>query len=64
MSVGAMHARAADEREIDQLAQLWFDGWHEAYERIVPPELMRLRTLANFRDRLQAALPSSGAIAR
>ncbi len=53
-----MNVRAADERELDQLAQVWFDGWHETHAPIVPVELTRLRTLDNFRDRLQAALPN------
>jgi len=42
--------------EVDQLARLWFDGWRDAHERIVPAELTRLRTLDSFRDRLRAAL--------
>jgi ribosomal protein S18 acetylase RimI-like enzyme len=50
-------ARAADEREIDHLARVWFDAWHESHPPIVPPALTRLRTLESFRDRLQAALP-------
>jgi ribosomal protein S18 acetylase RimI-like enzyme len=58
MSGDAMNARAAEEREIDQLAQVWFDGWHETHAQIVPPALTRLRTLENFRDRLEAALPN------
>ena len=49
--------RSADERDLDQLAQVWFDGWHEAHAQIVPPELTRLRTIESFRDRLRAALP-------
>jgi ribosomal protein S18 acetylase RimI-like enzyme len=53
-----MEVRAADASEIDQLARLWFDGWHEAHEHLVPPELTRVRTLENFRDRLVAALPA------
>ena len=52
-----MKVRSADERDLDQLAQVWFDGWHEAHAQIVPPELTRLRTVENFRDRLRAALP-------
>ena len=52
-----MQVRSADERDLDQLAQVWFDGWHEAHAQIVPPELTRLRTIENFRDRLRAALP-------
>jgi GNAT superfamily N-acetyltransferase len=53
-----MNARDASEQELDQLAQLWFDGWHDSHARIVPAGLTQLRTLESFRDRLQAALPS------
>ena len=52
-----MKVRSADERDLDQLARVWFDGWHEAHAQIVPPELTRLRTVESFRDRLRAALP-------
>ena len=52
-----MDVRAPEEAEIDHLAKLWFDGWHESHARIVPAELTRLRTLENFRQRLHAALP-------
>ena len=52
-----MKVRSADERDLAQLAQVWFDGWHEAHAQIVPPELTRLRTVESFRDRLRAALP-------
>ena len=52
-----MKVRSADERDLDQLALVWFDGWHEAHAQIVPPELTRLRTVDSFRDRLRAALP-------
>jgi GNAT superfamily N-acetyltransferase len=51
-------ARNAEADEIDQLARLWYDGWHESHASIVPPGLTRLRTLESFRDRLQAALPN------
>jgi len=50
--------RSAEERELDQLAQLWYDAWHESHAAIVPAELTRLRTLENFRDRLAALLSS------
>jgi ribosomal protein S18 acetylase RimI-like enzyme len=53
-----MDVRAAEEREIGKLAQIWYDGWHEAHTEIVPEELTRLRTLESFRDRLQATLPN------
>jgi GNAT superfamily N-acetyltransferase len=51
-----MVVRAAEETELDQLAQLWFDGWHDAHAQIVPAELTKLRTLDNFRERLRADL--------
>ena len=54
--------RSAVESELDQLAQVWFDGWHEAHAAIVPPELTRVRTLPSFRDRLQATLPDTRAV--
>jgi hypothetical protein len=36
-----MDVRAAEEVEIDQLAKLWYDGWHDAHAQIVPAELTR-----------------------
>lgn len=53
-----MRVRAADETEIDQLAGVWYEGWHDAHARILTAELTRLRTLESFRERLQAALPN------
>jgi ribosomal protein S18 acetylase RimI-like enzyme len=53
-----MQVRPADADEIDLLARLWCDGWHETHAPLSPLELIRLRTLASFRDRLQAALPN------
>ena len=52
-----MNVRAVEESEIDQLAQLWFDGWQDAHAAIVPAELRRLRTLDSFRARLRVGLP-------
>ena len=51
-----MDPRDATPDEIDALAHLWFEGWRDAHATIVPVELVRLRTLDNFRDRLRAAL--------
>jgi len=51
-----LHVRAAGEREIDHLAKLWYDGWQDAHAQIIPGELRRRRTLASFRQRLEAAL--------
>jgi ribosomal protein S18 acetylase RimI-like enzyme len=51
-----MDVRPAEDRDLDPLARLWFDGWRDAHEAIVPAELARLRTLESFRERLQAGL--------
>src|SRR5262245_7415884 len=53
-----MKVRSADATEINHLAQLWYDIWHETHAPLHPPELTRLRTLDSFRERLQAALLS------
>ena len=49
--------RTADPAEVDRLARLWHDVWHETHAPLVPAALAGLRPLAAFRDRLQAALP-------
>ena len=51
-----MNMRAATEADVDQLTRIWHDGWHDAHARIVPAELVALRTLKSFRDRLRADL--------
>jgi hypothetical protein len=57
---GAMNdmtdVRAAEQREIDHLARLWYAGWQDPHAQIVPAELRRLRSLESFKQRLQAAL--------
>src|SRR5438132_607943 len=59
MSTERMHVRNAEEREIDHLARLWYEGWQDAHAQILPAELRRLRALDGFRQRLQAALPNT-----
>jgi GNAT superfamily N-acetyltransferase len=51
-----MHVRNAEHTELDALAQIWYDGWHESHASIVPAALTRLRTFENFRSRLEAAI--------
>ncbi|SCB25799.1 Acetyltransferase (GNAT) domain-containing protein [Bradyrhizobium shewense] len=51
-----MQVRPADPTEIDHLALLWHDAWHGSHAHLAPPELVRLRTLASFRDRLAVML--------
>ncbi len=53
----AMHVRAADTNELDALAKLWFDAWQDGHAAVVPAELARRRTFADFRKRLAAHLP-------
>jgi ribosomal protein S18 acetylase RimI-like enzyme len=53
-----MDVRTADETDIDHLAKVWNDGWHDSHAQLVPAALSQLRTLENFRSRLQAALPN------
>jgi ribosomal protein S18 acetylase RimI-like enzyme len=48
--------RAAHPDDLDRLAQIWHDGWRDGHLAIVPDALARVRTLENFRERLQAAL--------
>jgi ribosomal protein S18 acetylase RimI-like enzyme len=53
-----MNVRGAEEAEVNQLAKIWYDAWHEAHADIVPAELTKLRTLESFRERLHTALPN------
>lgn len=52
-----MTVRPAEPAEIDHLAKVWYEGWQDAHARILPAELIRIRTLESFRDRLGEALP-------
>jgi len=51
-----MNVRSARENEIEQLARIWYEGWRDAHERILPEELARDRTLESFKVRLREAL--------
>jgi ribosomal protein S18 acetylase RimI-like enzyme len=51
-----MDVRPAQPAELDALARIWHQGWHEAHAAIVAPELTALRTLDNFRERLEKDL--------
>lgn len=52
-----MNVRSAETTELDRLAAIWHEVWHESHAPLMPAELTRLRTLENFRDRLEALLP-------
>jgi len=49
--------RSAIDADIEQLAVVWHDSWHDAHARLVPPGLTKVRTLENFRVRLREYLP-------
>jgi GNAT superfamily N-acetyltransferase len=52
-----MEVRSTDDSEIDELARLWYDSWQDSHAHLLPAELIRLRTLDSFGERLRAALP-------
>jgi ribosomal protein S18 acetylase RimI-like enzyme len=51
-----MDVRSADAAELDHLARLWHDGWHESHAPLLPRALTDLRTVESFRERLAEAL--------
>lgn len=54
-ALSGTNIRDAKLSELGQLAKIWFDGWQDAHARIVPVELVQLRTLKSFEERLRAA---------
>lgn len=57
-----MRVRAGEDGELDALAKLWFDAWQDGHAAVLPAELTRRRTLADFRRRLAGLLPLVRAI--
>jgi GNAT superfamily N-acetyltransferase len=51
-----MDVRTAGREELDRLAEIWFEGWHDAHAEIVSERLVQARTLPRFKARLQAGL--------
>lgn len=52
-----MTVRDADPVDLEPLARLWWSGWRDGHEAILPSELARLRTLESFTERMERALP-------
>ena len=52
--MAAMTPRPARLDDLDALAALWHEGWHDAHAAILPAALVRLRTLESLRERLLA----------
>lgn len=57
-----MDVRPADATDLDQLARVWFDGWHEAHAHLAPPEVTKHRTFDSFRARLPSLLADTRVI--
>ncbi|CAN5133573.1 hypothetical protein BH10PSE3_BH10PSE3_21600 [soil metagenome] len=49
--------RDADAADLWPLAHLWWSGWRDGHDGLLPEALTRLRTLDSFEDRMRAALP-------
>jgi len=56
MATPEVTLRDAIDSDLDPLARLWCDGWHDAHAAIVPAGLVQARTLPRFRERLQPRL--------
>jgi ribosomal protein S18 acetylase RimI-like enzyme len=52
-----MNIRNAETSEIDELARVWHDAWHDGHGDLVPDKLKQLRTNENFRERIEKMLP-------
>src|SRR5437868_10778101 len=52
----AIVVRTAEVADIDALARVWHDAWRDAHAQLAPPELVRARTVENFRQRIADAL--------
>jgi len=57
-----MLVRPAEASELDHLACVWHDGWHEAHDALAPAGLIAARTLDTFRARLAAMLSDTRAV--
>jgi ribosomal protein S18 acetylase RimI-like enzyme len=44
--------RFATHADVDRLAAIWHEGWHDAHAGLLPPELTRMRTVESFRERV------------
>jgi GNAT superfamily N-acetyltransferase len=51
--------RNAIAEDVEVLAHIWMEGWADAHDGLLPPELGRLRTLQGFRQRLFVGLEST-----
>ena len=48
--------RDAEPADLKPLAHLWWSGWRDGHDGLLPEALTRLRTLESFEERMRAAL--------
>lgn len=53
----AHEIRGLTPQDIENVADIWFQGWHDAHAAITPEALVRLRSRADFVRRLGAHMP-------
>lgn len=47
-----MNVRPAEPEDLDALAAIWHEAWHDSHASLVPAQLTQVRTLDEFRRRL------------
>ena len=52
----ALTVRTAEPSELEELTDLWHEGWRDGHLAIVPADLAALRSRDSFRERLVGAL--------
>ncbi|MCU0905831.1 MAG: GNAT family N-acetyltransferase [Tabrizicola sp.] len=55
---GSPLVRNANAEDVEALSQIWMEGWTDAHDGLLPPELGRFRTMQDFRERLLSGLDS------
>jgi hypothetical protein len=58
-----MILRLAAAPDLDVLARIWHDGWHDAHAALMP-KLVPFRSLDSFRERLPALVPETSVVER
>ena len=49
--------RDAEPSDLKPLARLWWSGWRDGHDGLLPQALTRMRTLESFEARMRVALP-------
>ena len=57
-----MNTRSANPTDIDELARIWCEGWHDGHAHVVSQQMIRVRTPENFRQRVEESYRDMGVI--